>query len=102
MKGSYQHDYALITENEFLVCDIWIVTQPLGYPNSQQLLHNYESNARSATMGSITTKSTWTFMHILYKSFCFPRGAFKICDYLKLQQVNLLQGSLNKKGTSHL
>eukprot|EP01018_Ginkgo_biloba_P025043 Gb_28349 [translate_table: standard] len=44
VKGSYQHDYAVVTENGFPVYDIWIVTKTPDYPNSQhQLLDIYET-----------------------------------------------------------
>ncbi|XP_057847014.2 uncharacterized protein LOC131056772 [Cryptomeria japonica] len=42
--GSYQHDYAVVTENGFPVYDIWIVTSSLDYANSQpQLLDIYKT-----------------------------------------------------------
>lgn len=47
LKGSYQHDYAVVTEDRFPDYDIWLVTQDsIDYSKSQQDLVNLYSSAQ--------------------------------------------------------
>ncbi|MCO5558414.1 hypothetical protein L7F22_011995 [Adiantum nelumboides] len=63
LKGSYQHDFAVITEERFPSYDIWLVTRDnINYPNSQQqLVDLYDSAQQNLSNWIPAQPKVWEF-----------------------------------------